>query len=112
MELDPTTTTLVASVAAALALAAVRLIRACGRWLELRILAAAERSRRREVKRQRRESSGPWPLSTGEPEFVQEETTDMHELVELEQKHMQQRGKKRAPTSPTERAPRRGRHHD
>lgn len=106
--MDAETKALIISLALSLVLAAYRVIRAFLLWLELRIAAAAERSRRREVKRQRRESSGPKFLPTPEaaPESFDDEVTDMHELVELERETKKKR------KSPGERAPRPGTHHD
>lgn len=109
--MDEQTTALVVSLAVSLALAAHRVVMAFLRWLELRIAAASERSRRRELKRQRRESSGPLRLPRTNPhgipqEFADEENTDMHELVELERRQAKTR------RSPGERPPRRGTHHD
>lgn len=73
--------------------------------MQLHIWASAERSRRRELKRARRESSGPKLVAPpAAPEPLDDEITDMHELVELERDHQRRR--------PGERAPRRGTHHD
>lgn len=80
--------------------------------IELWIFASGERNRRREIKRQRRESSGPQylPRSKSQPgvpqEFADEENTHPHDLIELERERRKER------KSPGERAPRRGTHHD
>lgn len=85
--------------------------------LSIRFGASIERSRRRELKRQRRESSGPLTLPTvgqAVPESFEDEITDMHELVELERKlrksdrHRSQPRGKSVSDSPGYRGPSRG----
>lgn len=108
----------------ALYIAARRLINAGTDWLELRIRASAERSRRRDLKRTRREEGSGLLLPSGKPastpEHIDEETTDMHELVELEREQERERRSQRASDQPPfrmrlrggTRAPRPGTHHD
>jgi hypothetical protein len=103
---DPANTTLGGLAIALLTLVGRYAVMRVAEWLEIRILAAAERSRRREVKRIRRESSGPHPLPPAVPQEFEDETTDSHDLFELERKH------RKARKVSTERAPRRGTHHD
>lgn len=112
--MDPTVGALSIALLGALLIAARRIINAGTDWLEIHIRAAAERSRRRNLKRARRDSSQPEiALPSGEsaaPDHVDEETTDMHELVELERAEIErQRSSRRRGGT---RAPRRGTHHD
>lgn len=113
--MDPALTTVLVGLLIALVGAAHRLIRAGTRWIEVRIFASAERSRRRNLKRARRESSGLL-LPSGKPavpEHIDEESTDTYELVELELEQQRERervtrDRRRGGTRP----PRRGTHHD
>lgn len=116
--MDTTIAALVAGLIVALLGAAIRLVRAVTRWLEIRIFASAERSRRRNLKRSRRESSGLLlpsgrPAHEAAPENIDEETTDTYELVELEREQQRERERvRRERHRGGTRPPRRGTHHD
>jgi hypothetical protein len=83
---------------------------------EMRVMRAAEieQSRRRDARRKREDSTPPLPSITGRRtpqavpvvrDFDVEETTDMHELIELQRQSL-------STTRSGIRAPRPGTHHD
>ncbi len=109
MDLDPQhTATAVGVVAAATAFARWAWLRLLDR-VELWIFASAERNRRREVRRVRRESAGlpfnPFPVE------LDDETTDRIELIEIERKE-RKTSKAGTHTRTGQRLPRAGTNHD
>lgn len=108
MELDGKTIAMVVMLAGVLILE-MRLLR---RKLEIVLAALLERSRRRDARQRRRESmpppiaqpqstrrTQPYPVVTPPDEWPDDESTDLHELMELEraQRHKPQRRGERPP---------------
>ncbi len=109
MDLDPQNTgTAVGITAFALAFGRWAWLRLLDR-VELWIFASAERNRRREVKRVRRESFGPQYNAV--PFEHDDETTDRIELIELERKE-RKASKVGTHTRAGQRLPRAGTNHD
>lgn len=105
MEFDPATTTVASVLAATVAF----LLRKAWQRLELVILAAAERSRIRNGRRTK--SVIPPRRPQTHEEFAAEETTDIHELIDLERNERARRKTDRQ-SRRGERPPRPGTHHD
>lgn len=115
MDLDPTVTPIVAIIAGVI-IGVLRYLDRRDRQrhqerLELHVMAAAERSRRRD-QRERRRRELPARRRESVPEPFEDEVTDMHELVELEREARARRDTDRQERSRGDRPPRPGTHHD
>ena len=114
LQADPDTLGIGALVAAILIIE-MRLLR---RELKIAIAAIIERSRIRDNRRRRRESLQPQTRrSPSQPSAVPEpwedtDTTDLHELMELERQHERARRDTDRQRRRGERPPRPGTHHD
>jgi hypothetical protein len=113
---DPDTLGIGALVAAILVIE-MRLLR---RELKIAIAAIMERSRIRDARRRRRESLQPQntrrtpsqPMAAVPEPWEDSDTTDLHELMELERQHERARRNTDRQRRHGERPPRPGTHHD